>query len=411
MKSLTLRKVFLLSRTRYINIYSLLLCAILFLNCSNEELDEISFSDDQRTTAKLSPKSVLLNISAVSASEVQSPNVPENVLEDEDTRWSGEGTAVEFIIDLGTTPLIDYIKIAYYKGDLRTSSFDAWTRTSSNDDWELINSKTSTGTTASLEIFDLNNTTARFLKLVCKGNSINNWNSISLLEVWGTPEEGSSGGDETGSGNAGYAYPYEIPKFRDAISQSKLQAPTSSTVATASELEAGYTSSWFYVADTDKMAFYQTGTSNRTELRFEENWFADRETRNVHANLKIVSQEGDETTFIQIHDDANAGNGPNKPLLRMYRSLDKGDGNHIWAAIKTDDGGSATTHIDCGEMPSGYFDCDVSINDGSMTIKIDGSTKTTIDVSFWDFPSYWKAGVYNQNSGGTTIYFNELEWN
>ncbi|WP_025741611.1 polysaccharide lyase family 7 protein [Aquimarina pacifica] len=402
MKIAKLKKGFFLfpKFSKIIQIYFLLLAAIFLYNCSNEE-----FSEDDILQAKVSPQSEQLAISNVSASVVQNPNIPENVLEDGDTRWSGKGTSVDFIIDLSTTALIDYIKIAFYKGDTRTASFEIWTRTSSSDEWIHINSKTSSGSTTDLETFDLTNTSAKFVKLVCKGNSSNSWNSINLLEVWGTPEE-----DDNGGSNNGYEYPYEIPKFKDAISKSKLQAPTSSTAATASQLEAGYTSNWFYVADNDKMAFYQTGSSKRTELRFENNWYAHNSNRNAHANLKIISQTGDQTTFLQIHDDANAGNGPNKPLLRMYRSISKGDGNHIWAAIKTDDGGSTTTHVDCGEMPSGYFDCDVSISQGSMTIKINGATKTTKNISFWDFPSYWKAGVYNQNDGGTTIYFNELEW-
>jgi len=114
---------------------------------------------------------------------------------------------------------------------------------------------------------------------------------------------------------------------------------------------------------------------------------------------------------MQIHDDANAGNGPNKPLIRMYRSKSRGSGNHIWAAIKTDKSGQKTTHVDCGRAPSGYFNCDISISGGRMTVKINGSTKVSRNVSYWTFPSYWKAGVYNQNSGGTRINFNELTWN
>lgn len=59
---------------------------------------------------------------------------------------------------------------------------------------------------------------------------------------------------------------------------------------------------------------------------------------------------------MQIHDDANARNGPNKPLVRIYR---RSSDNTIRAAVKTNDRGSSTTHIYCGPAPSGYFNCDI----------------------------------------------------
>ncbi len=224
-------------------------------------------------------------------------------------------------------------------------------------------------------------------------------------QQWYFTELGSS---DTETGGSSYSNPGEIPKFQDALGDAKLQAPTSTTIATSSELLAGYSSSIFQVVNDDEIVFYQTGDSKRTELRFEDNYDLTSGSRTAHANLKIISQAGDESTFMQIHDDANAGDGPNKPLLRMYRLEST---NRLYAAVKTDDGGSNTTHLDCGAAPSGYFDCDITLNAGKMTIKIDGSTKVSDrDVSFWDYPSYWKAGVYNQDDGGTTIYFNELTW-
>ncbi|UXP32492.1 RICIN domain-containing protein [Reichenbachiella agarivorans] len=214
--------------------------------------------------------------------------------------------------------------------------------------------------------------------------------------------------EDTANGSVSYSNPGDIPKFKDALSKAKLQLPTSTTVATAAQLLAGYSSSYFQVANNEDIAFYQTGASKRTELRFENNFVVTSGSRTAHANLKFGTQVGEEATFLQIHDDANAGNGPNKPLLRIYRSLSSG---HIHAAVKTDDGGDATTHYDCGSAPTGYFDCDITLSGGTMTIKINGVTKVTKSVTYWDYPSYWKAGVYNQYAGGTTTYFNELTWN
>ncbi|WP_370088027.1 Ig-like domain-containing protein [Ekhidna sp.] len=205
-----------------------------------------------------------------------------------------------------------------------------------------------------------------------------------------------------------YDAPYDIPRFQAFMAGCKLQAPTSSTVATSSDLINGYSSDNFYVADGDKVAFNQTGTSMRTELRHEANWIISEGDRSLHGRLKIVEQTCDQVTVVQIHDDANAGSGPNKPLLRIYKHLTKTPVNHLWAAVKTDAIGDNTTHVDLGEAPSGYFGFDVRLVDGNMIIEIDGDEKANMDVSYWTFPSYWKAGVYLQDEGEATAYFDEL---
>jgi len=121
--------------------------------------------------------------------------------------------------------------------------------------------------------------------------------------------------------------------------------------------------------------------------------------------MKLLSfqQTCEQLTIMQIHDDANQGNGPNKPLLRIYQKT-----NNLFAAIKTDAGGAATTHIDLGPTPSGYFDCDITVNSGNMTISINGAEKVNQDISYWTFPSYWKNGVYLQDPGEAITHFNEL---
>ncbi|WP_421762653.1 polysaccharide lyase family 7 protein [Ekhidna sp.] len=206
----------------------------------------------------------------------------------------------------------------------------------------------------------------------------------------------------------GYDAPYDIPKFQAFIGGSKLQAPTSSTIASQSDLINGYSSDNFYVVDGDKIAFNQTGSSMRTELRHLTNWTLTDGDRSFHGSLTFVEQTCDQVTVVQIHDDANEGSGPNKPLLRIYKHQTKSPVNHLWAAVKTDATGDNTTHVDLGLAPTDYFSFDVRLVGGNMIIDIDGEEKANLDVSFWTFPSYWKAGVYLQDEGEATVYFDEL---
>ncbi len=205
-----------------------------------------------------------------------------------------------------------------------------------------------------------------------------------------------------------YDAPADIPRFRSFLSGCKLQGPTSSTAATSTKLMDGYTSSQFFVVEGDKIAFNQSGQSNRTELRHETNWDLAAGDHSFHGRLKFVEQTCDQVTVVQIHDDANAGSGPNKPLLRIYKHLTKSPVNHLWAAIKTDVRGVNTTHVDLGQAPADYFDWDVLLENGDLIINIEGVEKVRKDVSFWTFPSYWKAGVYLQNDGEATAYFDKL---
>ena len=206
-----------------------------------------------------------------------------------------------------------------------------------------------------------------------------------------------------------YLAPSDIPRFQPFLADCKLQAPTSSTIAQNDVLNNGYTHpQYFYVVDGDKVLFNQSGDSKRTELRNETNWDLTEENRSLHGRLDIIEQTCDQVTVLQIHDDANAGSGPNKPLLRIYKHKVKDPVNHLWAAIKTDDEGVNTIHVDLGEDPGGYFNCAIRLVDGNMIIDFQGEEKVNMDVSFWAWPSYWKAGVYLQDDGEATVYFDDL---
>lgn len=206
-----------------------------------------------------------------------------------------------------------------------------------------------------------------------------------------------------------YDAPSDIPRFQPFLAECKLQGPTSSTLRDREALNDGYSHpTWFYVVDGDKIRFNQSGDSQRTELRNETNWDLNDANRSLHGRIDIVEQTCDQVTVMQIHDDANAGNGPNKPLLRIYKHNAKDPVNHLWAAIKTDEVGINTMHVDLGEDPGGYFNCDIRLVDGNMIIDFEGEEKVNMDVSFWTWPSYWKAGVYLQDAGEATAHFDDL---
>ena len=166
---------------------SILSLFIILFACSEEEDGFYNLNPSAK-----SQKSVELSYISIDASTEQDGNSISNIDDDSlDTRWSGYGVGAYIDVDFGTTVLVDYIRVAFLKGDERTFKFSYWI---SDDgvEWEKMGAKTSSGNTEDLEEFDLNNSTGRYLRIEFLGNSINDWNSVLEIEFYGTP-----GGDVT----------------------------------------------------------------------------------------------------------------------------------------------------------------------------------------------------------------------
>ncbi len=126
-----------------------------------------------------------LPVSSLTASKYQEGNPPENTLDgDLGTRWSalGDGEWIEY--DLGAAATVDYVQIAWYRGDRRSASFDLHVSID-NVVWREVYSGASSGTTVDLEAYDINDTRARFVRIIGYGNTSNGWNSITEVEIYG----------------------------------------------------------------------------------------------------------------------------------------------------------------------------------------------------------------------------------
>ena len=100
------------------------------------------------------------------------------------TRWSASGDGQWIRFDLGSTKTAKLVKVAFYSGNTRTSTFDVQVSTDGVN-FTTLQSYTSSGTTLSLETFDIADSPARYVRLLGHGNSANLWNSYTEVEVWG----------------------------------------------------------------------------------------------------------------------------------------------------------------------------------------------------------------------------------
>ncbi len=122
---------------------------------------------------------------AVEASAAEAGNGPENTLDGNlATRWSAQGDGAWIQYDLGGTKELSEVRIAWYSGDKRTSTFDLQASVDGQA-WETVFSGASSGTTADFEPYALANPVGRFVRIVGHGNSVSDWNSITEVQILG----------------------------------------------------------------------------------------------------------------------------------------------------------------------------------------------------------------------------------
>ncbi len=143
--------------------------------------------DDFRFCESETVSAVTLTVSSVTASS-NDGNVPANTLDDNlSTRWSADGDGQWIKYDLGSVRTVSYVSVAFYMGDQRGTLFDIQL---SGDDvnYTQVFSGRSSGTTLNQEIFDFDDTQARYVQIVGHGNTINTWNSITEVDIYGANE-------------------------------------------------------------------------------------------------------------------------------------------------------------------------------------------------------------------------------
>lgn len=200
-------------------------------------------------------------------------NGPNNTIDGNlGTRWSANGNGQWIRYDLGSIKNISSVDIAWFKGDQRSSTFEILTG-DATDDLDVVYSGSASGNTLDLESISLSNVSGRYLQIIGYGNSSNNWNSITELEVFGT--DGDGDGEEPTDPTPDGDYAYDVLGLQNwklnAFSGS-LNSP--SYKDQVSNLETYSNENWFYT-DGSKVFFkcyagYPTssGSGNpRTELR------------------------------------------------------------------------------------------------------------------------------------------------
>jgi hypothetical protein len=158
----------------------------------------LRISDGKTTQSKVIPIKILpykpelevAEISNIEASSFQTPYYPYNIIDGNiGTMWSAKGNNQWLIIELKHSFDVQHVKLAFQPEQYRESYFDIL---GSEDkiNWEPILIKSaSCSFSGNLQVFEFPASKAekefRFIKLIGQGNSIDTWNCISELKIFG----------------------------------------------------------------------------------------------------------------------------------------------------------------------------------------------------------------------------------
>ena len=107
-------------------------------------------------------------------------NVPANVIDNNgSTRWSAVGLGQTITLELQGDKRVQRVEITWYKGGERRAKADLYIDTTKILSFESEISKPTT-------VINLDKV-GKLIKIVCNGNSVNLWNSITTVNAFGLP--------------------------------------------------------------------------------------------------------------------------------------------------------------------------------------------------------------------------------
>jgi len=116
-------------------------------------------------------------------------NVPENAVDGKNsTRWSHEGGESWIIFEFEDVKPLDYVGCIWYYGDERKEDFEIHTSLDGVTYEKVAEHKSEM--TVDMAGYDAGDGEAKFVKLICKGNSSNLWNSLCEIKFYPPHESG-----------------------------------------------------------------------------------------------------------------------------------------------------------------------------------------------------------------------------
>ncbi len=120
-------------------------------------------------------------------------NGPENVVDnDYNTRWSLEGTVGSYIVlELEQVSPIGYVGIAQYNGTGGKQAIFDMEVSTDGENWDKVDSFKASGTTVSMEAFDMKGVNAKYVRYNGHGRTNSSWNSVTEIKIFPPSKDGT----------------------------------------------------------------------------------------------------------------------------------------------------------------------------------------------------------------------------
>ncbi|MDA7745888.1 polysaccharide lyase family 7 protein [Psychromonas sp.] len=128
------------------------------------------------------------------------------------SRWAASGSPVNLQLDLGSVKNVTQVGVSWGRGGERVFTFEIWARAATSGTWTKVYDDVSTGTTSSIEVYDITPIDAQQVRIKTFSNSAGtDWTDIKEVEVYGGTSTGSSDGEleigtafDDGTGHSSY---------------------------------------------------------------------------------------------------------------------------------------------------------------------------------------------------------------
>ena len=165
----------------------------------NVSVVDNSIEEGKRTLKATDTRCFPIKIDTVKASSEEGQNTPRSAVDGKSiTRWSSKGKDEWLELDFGSPVIMNAVEISFFKGDERKQSFEVFAEGKA-----VLENKKSSGKTLALQKFPFEETTGSSLTIMAKGNSVDDWNSLTEVIVCGksepndTRDSSSSDGDSS----------------------------------------------------------------------------------------------------------------------------------------------------------------------------------------------------------------------
>ncbi|TVO33955.1 hypothetical protein FOF44_14375 [Vibrio algivorus] len=330
-----------------------------------------------------------------------------------ESRWAAydSGSEVNLVLDLGEVKSLNYVKIAWGRGDQLSNRFEIRTLADdSSNSWTKVYSGNSSGTSAQLETYDFDEVQARWVRIKVFDNTAgSDWTNIMEVQAFGDDTGSGSGTDSgTDSGSNFDLDASKAPSSNFDLLDWYLSIPLDegdgyATSIKENELAASYEDDFFYTGSDGGMVFYtpvkgyKTSENTkyvRTELRemlrrgdtskstsgTENNWAFSSISSSEQSDFGGIDGELKATLAVNhvtttSSDDKQVGRlvvgqihaKSNEPIRLYYHKLPGNSKGAIYFAHETSksDGGDETWYNLLGSMVSSNGDLNSTSNPSS----------------------------------------------